>query len=177
MRQYGKYLKSNHSDPDPHAIAKNGVKLIAALNASEAVKLYRDPKYIKVFHVRNPATRLLSAWLSKNRFSNDPTSFAMHHDTFPSFVKNLSSLPDYVLMETDPHIRPLHAFCDYSRGAHYDVIIKFEERALWSPELVSHLQLRPSLPRLTMREVQRMTLGEQWERKHKSAENDSRRTV
>ena len=41
-------FKSYRTDPDPHAIAKNGVNLIAHLNASDAVTYYNNPKYLKV---------------------------------------------------------------------------------------------------------------------------------
>eukprot|EP01041_Mallomonas_annulata_P007144 gene7144-14542_t len=120
--QYGQFYKPNKDEPDPHAIARNGL-----------------------FHVRNPVTRVLSAWLSKNRFSNDPTQFAIHHDSFSSFIQNLSAIGEQRLLEADPHIRPLHTFCDYSRGAHYDIILRFEHRDIWAPLLLQHLNLVRSL--------------------------------
>ena len=72
--------------PDQHNISKNGVKLMALQTPERANEYYNDPTYLKVFHCRNPITRVLSAWLSKNAQSSNPLPFAMHSATFESFV-------------------------------------------------------------------------------------------
>ena len=73
--------------PDFHNISKNGLKLVATQHPDVAVEYYNDPSMLKLFHCRNPLTRLLSAWLSKNAKSKDPKPFAMVHSTFEKFVK------------------------------------------------------------------------------------------
>jgi hypothetical protein len=73
--------------PDAHNISKNGVKLVALQTPQRALEYYNDASYLKVFHVRNPITRLLSAWLSKNAQSSNPLPFAMHFSTFAAFVE------------------------------------------------------------------------------------------
>lgn len=73
--------------PDAHNISKNGVKLIALQTPARALEYYNDATYLKVFHVRNPITRLLSAWLSKNAQSSNPLPFAMKFATFAAFVE------------------------------------------------------------------------------------------
>lgn len=45
---YKDAFKPNNPNPDPHAIAKNGVKLIAQLNANDALEYYKNPNYLKV---------------------------------------------------------------------------------------------------------------------------------
>ena len=73
--------------PDFHNISKNGLKLMAVQHPATALEYYNDPSLLKVFHARNPMTRLLSAWLSKNAESKDPKPFAMHFATFGDFVQ------------------------------------------------------------------------------------------
>lgn len=73
--------------PDFHNISKNGLKLMAVQHPMTAVDYYNDPSLLKVFHSRNPVTRLLSAWLSKNAQSRDPKPFAMKFSTFGAFVQ------------------------------------------------------------------------------------------
>ena len=73
--------------PDFHNISKNGLKLMAVQHPTVAVEYYNDASMLKLFHSRNPLTRLLSAWLSKNAQSNDPKPFAMVHATFEKFVQ------------------------------------------------------------------------------------------
>lgn len=73
--------------PDFHNISKNGLKLMAVQHPTTALEIYNDPSMLKVFHSRNPVTRLLSAWLSKNAQSKDPKPFAMVFPTFGEFVQ------------------------------------------------------------------------------------------
>lgn len=75
--------------PDAHNISKNGVKLIALQTPNIALEYYNNPNYLKVIHVRNPITRVLSAWLSKNAESNNPLPFAKYSPTFESFIQVL----------------------------------------------------------------------------------------
>ena len=76
--------------PDAHNISKNGVKLMALQSPPMALEYYNNPKYLKVFHIRNPITRILSAWLSKNAWSNNPLPFAMYSSTFEIFIQVIS---------------------------------------------------------------------------------------
>lgn len=73
--------------PDFHNISKNGLKLMAVQHPATALEYYNDPSLLKVMHSRNPVTRLLSAWLSKNAQSKDPKPFAMKFPTFGEFVQ------------------------------------------------------------------------------------------
>lgn len=73
--------------PDFHNISKNGLKLMAVQHPTTALEYYNDPSLLKVLHSRNPVTRLLSAWLSKNAESRDPKPFAMRFPTFGDFVQ------------------------------------------------------------------------------------------
>jgi hypothetical protein len=75
------------SMPNQHNMTKNGLKLMATQSPDISIAYYNNPHYIKLFHARNPITRVLSAWLSKNANSSNPMEFAMHHSTFESFVK------------------------------------------------------------------------------------------
>jgi hypothetical protein len=73
--------------PNQHNMTKNGLKLIATQTPEDAQNYYNNPEYLKLFHTRNPITRLLSAWLSKNSKSSDPMEFAKKHLTFEAFVQ------------------------------------------------------------------------------------------
>jgi hypothetical protein len=73
--------------PDAHNISKNGVKLMALQTPERALEYYSDENYLKVFHVRNPVTRVLSAWLSKNAVSSNPLPFAKYSPTFEIFIQ------------------------------------------------------------------------------------------
>jgi hypothetical protein len=75
------------SHPDAHNISKNGVKLMALQTPEKALEYYSNKKYLKVFHVRNPITRVLSAWLSKNAVSSNPLPFAKYSPTFEIFIQ------------------------------------------------------------------------------------------
>jgi hypothetical protein len=79
------------TSPDAHNISKNGVKLMALQTPSVALEYYNNPKYLKVFHIRNPITRVLSAWLSKNAWSSNPLPFAMYSPTFEVFIQVIPS--------------------------------------------------------------------------------------
>eukprot|EP00602_Paraphysomonas_sp_CaronLab_P011491 CAMPEP_0185039020 /NCGR_PEP_ID=MMETSP1103-20130426/35403_1 /TAXON_ID=36769 /ORGANISM="Paraphysomonas bandaiensis, Strain Caron Lab Isolate" /LENGTH=210 /DNA_ID=CAMNT_0027577737 /DNA_START=104 /DNA_END=733 /DNA_ORIENTATION=+ len=138
QRKYAR--KYGVASPDAHNISKNGVKLMALQSPQRALEYYNDKTYLKVFHVRNPVTRVLSAWLSKNAVSSNPLPFAMHSPTFTHFIQNLSS-SKIDLSKADGHIRFQHTFCDYDRGAHYDIYLKFENRFHWGWHLLNHLHL------------------------------------
>lgn len=169
---YGQYYGPNRTDPDPHAIAKNGVKLIANLSAAEALHYYQNVSYLKLFHARNPLTRVLSAWLSKNKYSDDPTDFAIHHDNFPAFIKNLSTYSsEFLHQRSDPHIRPQVTFCDKSRGAKYDIILKFEQRESWAPILLKRIGRQGYRVPTMKRTLQALALGSHWNRSSRSAES------
>jgi hypothetical protein len=83
------------SAPDAHNISKNGVKLMALQSPSVALDYYNNPKYLKVFHIRNPITRVLSAWLSKNAWSSNPLPFAMYSPTFEIFIQVSHSISSF----------------------------------------------------------------------------------
>lgn len=86
----GKREYSQHygvTSPSPHNISQNGVKLMAQQSPSVALEYYNNPKFLKLFHIRNPITRVLSAWLSKNSLSNNPLPFAMYSPTFEIFIQ------------------------------------------------------------------------------------------
>lgn len=89
--QINYYKKFGVLSPDAHNISKNGVKLMALQTPQEALNYYNNPKYLKLFHTRNPITRILSAWLSKNAMSNNPLPFAKYSPTFEIFIKVLIS--------------------------------------------------------------------------------------
>lgn len=72
--------------PDQHNIKKNGVKIMAQQSPATAIDYYNDPRYLKLFHCRNPVVRVLSAWISKNAQSSNPISFAADHATFKEFI-------------------------------------------------------------------------------------------
>ena len=82
----GKLMSLEQRLQDPHNIKKNGVKIMAHQSPSNATRYYNDATYIKVFLCRNPVTRLLSAWLSKNSNSTNPLEFASNFPTFELFV-------------------------------------------------------------------------------------------
>jgi hypothetical protein len=71
---------------DPHNIKKNGVKIMAHQAPEIAASYYNNETYLKAFQCRNPLTRLLSAWLSKNANSSNPLEFAAPFHTFRDFV-------------------------------------------------------------------------------------------
>lgn len=72
--------------PDQHNIKKNGVKIMAQQTPAAANAYYNDPRYLKLFHCRNPTIRVLSAWISKNANSLNPIPFAADYATFSGFI-------------------------------------------------------------------------------------------
>jgi hypothetical protein len=77
--------------PNVHSFAH--VKTMAELHYIERLSLYNNPRYLKVIHVRNPVTRVLSAWLSKSKENietgtNSPFLWAApFRATFREFVQ------------------------------------------------------------------------------------------
>ena len=45
------------------------------------------------------------------------------------------------LSSADAHIRHQHAYCDADRGAHYDLLLKMENRRCWNRRLLSFMKL------------------------------------
>ena len=45
------------------------------------------------------------------------------------------------LSSADAHIRHQHAYCDADRGAHYDLLLKMENRKFWNSALLRFMKL------------------------------------
>jgi len=100
--------------------------------------LFNDPDFLKVILVRNPVTRLLSAWLDKRE---DPSEwFSVFYTTsFADFVAHPKRDPR--ALHSNEHFRPQADFCDLPSGARYDFVAKVEERMEWAWPLFEYLNL------------------------------------
>ena len=72
--------------PNVHNLRNNPIQIMIKQPANIRWQVYNSPEYLKVFHVRNPITRVLSAYLSKNNDSAYPMKFAKYNATFNDFI-------------------------------------------------------------------------------------------
>ena len=88
---------------------------------------------ISVAFVRDPVTRLLSAYLDKiyaerrahKLLSRLPTFFS-HNRTIPTFGEVISLLTNVRDEEMDPHFRPQSAFCGLRHVSNHYRLVRFE---------------------------------------------------
>lgn len=86
----------------------------------------------KIAMVRDPATRLLSGYISKietkgwvSASSYTPNS-PNETTSFEQFIGVLEGNPD--MMKVNRHFRPQHLFCGFKHNVKYDCVIKYEDR-------------------------------------------------
>ena len=72
--------------PNVHNLITNPISLMHRQSSNVRYQIYNSPEYLKIFHVRNPITRVLSAYLSKNNNSAYPMDFAKYNATFKDFI-------------------------------------------------------------------------------------------
>ena len=121
-------------DANAHSPARNGLTYLADFSPAEATALANDRSYYSFVIVRNPFTRLLSAWLDKKDFPqfNLPRRFA-------DFVRlNVTHAPGGRVNE---HFRPMVDFCGIHEGFRFDAVLKLEDIDEWGPRIVRRLNL------------------------------------
>lgn len=85
VAKFNPRFKRHFAIPNVHGF--QDVKTMYRLSDNDKLKYYNNASYLKVVHVRNPVTRILSAWLSKNNQSDDRHPWAENCATFKEFVE------------------------------------------------------------------------------------------
>ena len=115
-----------------------------------------DPSYLRVMMVRNPYSRLLSAFLDK---ACTPINgywagiqkligglYQPTPEDFQRFIVRLLYLksrnPRDRHLGSEPHFTPLTTHCGIDAGVQYDLILKVEEIDMWYPDIVHILGLQ-----------------------------------
>jgi hypothetical protein len=116
---------------DVHIMTKNKLTLDATV--------LNDPSGLVVMVVRNPVTRVLSAWLDKRRDPQFRLWFAERPGTARSFANFIEMIGHDMDMGTaDQHWARQVDLCRLNYGAEYDAYLKAECRTLWGPSLFEH---------------------------------------
>ena len=86
ISMFNVHLNQSLTVPNVHNLISNPIHIMHKQTSNVRWQIYNSPEYLKVFHVRNPITRVLSAYLSKNNDSAYPMKFAKYNPTFSDFI-------------------------------------------------------------------------------------------
>ena len=123
---------------------------------SDMFQMMYQKSYLRIMMVRNPYTRLLSAFLDKgctpiNGYWARIQELigGLYQPTpgdFQRFIIRLLYLksrhPRDRHLGSEPHFTPLTTHCGIDAGVQYDLILKVEEIDLWYPDIVHILGLQ-----------------------------------
>lgn len=124
----------NWGDKNAHNPTANGLLYLSDLTGAPAAEaLANDSNMYSFVIVRNPFTRLLSAWLDKRDFPK----FKLSRD-FGKFVRKLVATPTGKLNE---HFLPMSRFCGVQEGMRFDAVLRLESVDDWGPKLVKRLNI------------------------------------
>jgi hypothetical protein len=115
-------------------------RLKEKLNYDESI--LKAPSGLVIMVVRNPVTRVLSAWLDKRR---DPI-FRHLFESRPGSTGSFAKFIEYITPEVTDHWANRHwgkqvDQCRLRYGAQYDMYLKAECRTLWGPGLFEHKEM------------------------------------
>jgi len=126
----------------------------------EAPAMAKSPLFPRIMIVRDPYTRLLSAYLSKvarpNKIYDSKNTFGMPRESslldvvkltpspadFGAFVMALSvHVRASGFRGVNKHFQPLHHKCGLMSGMHHDLVLKVEEMDIWYKDLITLMGL------------------------------------
>lgn len=124
----------------PYTRRQNGLKHFLDLTPSRVEEILNSDHYFRFVLVRDPFSRLLSAWFAKR---NNSISEGLPRKSFSTFAQNISGT---ILAEkrrsnrrvVDPHWTPISQYCGLS-SIPFDFVGHYETLHEWGPLLIRRI--------------------------------------